>query len=242
MPPIVVIASGGNELTAVRAMRLGAADYLPRSAAQCAAAGDRAAPGAAHSPAAAQPRARPARSAATTHRSVASGPAAIRDPAQARRVLPRRGLPRLQHHARAQRRAQDQQADGRGRRRMRASSRANTPPSARCSIRSVVEIYDYGFHDGREFIAMEYFPCGDLKTRLQQPMSVAESLDYALRICGALRGRPWRRPDSSRSEAAERHAARGRLGGADRFRPRQGHRLDRPAAPPSACCAARPTT
>ena len=31
MPPIVVIASGGNELTAVRAMRLGAADYLPRS-------------------------------------------------------------------------------------------------------------------------------------------------------------------------------------------------------------------
>ena len=52
---------------------------------------------------------------------------------------------------------------------------------------SVVEIYDYGFHAGREFIAMEYFPCGDLKTRLQQPMSVAESLGYALRICGALR-------------------------------------------------------
>jgi serine/threonine protein kinase len=51
----------------------------------------------------------------------------------------------------------------------------------------VVEIYDYGFHAGREFIAMEYFPCGDLKTRLQQPMSVAESLGYALRICGALR-------------------------------------------------------
>jgi serine/threonine protein kinase len=53
--------------------------------------------------------------------------------------------------------------------------------------RSVVEIYDYGFHAGREFIAMEYFPCGDLKTRLQQPMSVSESLGYALRICGALR-------------------------------------------------------
>ena len=30
VPPIVIIASGGNELTAVRAMRLGAADYLPR--------------------------------------------------------------------------------------------------------------------------------------------------------------------------------------------------------------------
>jgi len=30
MPPVVVIASGGNELSAVRAIRLGAADYLPR--------------------------------------------------------------------------------------------------------------------------------------------------------------------------------------------------------------------
>jgi DNA-binding NtrC family response regulator len=30
MPPVVVIAGGGNELTAAHAMRLGAADYLPR--------------------------------------------------------------------------------------------------------------------------------------------------------------------------------------------------------------------
>jgi serine/threonine-protein kinase PpkA len=51
---------------------------------------------------------------------------------------------------------------------------------------SVVEIYDYGFHDGREFIAMEYFPCGDLKVRLQQPITVRESLEFAQRICLAL--------------------------------------------------------
>ena len=51
---------------------------------------------------------------------------------------------------------------------------------------AVVEIYDYGFHDGREFIAMEYFPCGDLKMRLQQPMTTTESLQYAQRICAAL--------------------------------------------------------
>jgi serine/threonine protein kinase len=50
----------------------------------------------------------------------------------------------------------------------------------------VVSIYDYGFHDGREFLAMEYFPCGDLKTRLLQPITVLESLEFALRICGAL--------------------------------------------------------
>ena len=36
---------------------------------------------------------------------------------------------------------------------------------------NTVEIYDYGFHAGREFIAMEYFPCGDLKTRLLQPIT-----------------------------------------------------------------------
>jgi serine/threonine protein kinase len=51
---------------------------------------------------------------------------------------------------------------------------------------AVVDIYDYGFHDGREFIAMEYFPCGDLKSRLQQPITVIESLEYAQRICAAL--------------------------------------------------------
>jgi serine/threonine-protein kinase PpkA len=33
---------------------------------------------------------------------------------------------------------------------------------------------------------MEYFPCGDLKTRLLQPLTVLESLEFALRICGAL--------------------------------------------------------
>jgi serine/threonine protein kinase len=51
---------------------------------------------------------------------------------------------------------------------------------------AVVGIYDYGFHDGREFIAMEYFPCGDLKMRLQQPITIVDSLEYAQRICAAL--------------------------------------------------------
>src|SRR5690606_28873305 len=50
----------------------------------------------------------------------------------------------------------------------------------------VVDIYDYGVHDGREFIAMEYFPCGDLKARLQNPVSEQEALDYLERIAEAL--------------------------------------------------------
>ena len=51
---------------------------------------------------------------------------------------------------------------------------------------SVVDIYDYGVNDGREYIAMEYFPCGDLKARLQNPISEDESLDYLRRIAAAL--------------------------------------------------------
>jgi serine/threonine protein kinase len=51
---------------------------------------------------------------------------------------------------------------------------------------SVVDIYDYGVSDGREYIAMEYFPCGDLKARLQHPISEHESIDYLLRIAAAL--------------------------------------------------------
>jgi len=51
---------------------------------------------------------------------------------------------------------------------------------------AVVDIHDYGVHDGREFIAMEYFPCGDLRQRLQHPMRPAETLQYARRIAAAL--------------------------------------------------------
>jgi serine/threonine protein kinase len=51
---------------------------------------------------------------------------------------------------------------------------------------SIVDIYDYGVTDGREFIAMEYFPCGDLKARLQNPISSEQSIDYLRRIASAL--------------------------------------------------------
>jgi DNA-binding NarL/FixJ family response regulator len=50
----------------------------------------------------------------------------------------------------------------------------------------VVDIYDYGVHAGREYLAMEYFPRGDLAARMKQPLSVAASVDYARRIAAAL--------------------------------------------------------
>ena len=52
---------------------------------------------------------------------------------------------------------------------------------------SIVDIYDYGVHEGREFLAMEYFACGDLKQRLLHPLSCDEAVAYARRIAAALR-------------------------------------------------------
>lgn len=51
---------------------------------------------------------------------------------------------------------------------------------------AVVDIFDYGVHGGHEYLAMEYFPCGDLKTRMQMPLSVAQTVSYIRRIASAL--------------------------------------------------------
>ncbi len=51
---------------------------------------------------------------------------------------------------------------------------------------SIVDIYDYGVHDSREYLAIEYFPCGDLKQRLLHPITSDEAVGYARRIAAAL--------------------------------------------------------
>ena len=78
---------------------------------------------------------------------------------------------------------------------------------------------------------MEYFPCGDLKARLQNPISEAESLDYLQRIAARAGRGACQGTRASRPEAAEHHAARGRRGRADRFRHRQERRRNATAAP-----------
>lgn len=61
--------------------------------------------------------------------------------------------------------------------------------AAICAIQhpSVVEIYDYGIHAGHEYLAMEYFPCGDLKGRLQRGITPTEALRFLENIASALR-------------------------------------------------------
>jgi serine/threonine-protein kinase PpkA len=53
--------------------------------------------------------------------------------------------------------------------------------------RAIVDVYDFGSTEGLSYIATEYFPAGDLKTRLQNPMSLDEAIDYARQIGEALR-------------------------------------------------------
>jgi DNA-binding NarL/FixJ family response regulator len=52
---------------------------------------------------------------------------------------------------------------------------------------AVVELHDYGVHAGREYLAMEYFPRGDLKSRMHQGISETEALRFVENIASALR-------------------------------------------------------
>ncbi len=53
--------------------------------------------------------------------------------------------------------------------------------------RAIAEIYDFGTLPRHLYLGMEYFPCGDLRDRLRNPMSVDESLYYLRSIAEALR-------------------------------------------------------
>jgi serine/threonine protein kinase len=50
----------------------------------------------------------------------------------------------------------------------------------------VVDIYDYGMHAQREFLAMEYFPEGDLRRRMQQGLTPAQAMGYLQKLCTSL--------------------------------------------------------
>jgi eukaryotic-like serine/threonine-protein kinase len=52
---------------------------------------------------------------------------------------------------------------------------------------AVVRIHDYGLENGLEYLAMEYFPRGDLKARMYLGVTESESLRYLELIASALR-------------------------------------------------------
>jgi len=210
-PVVVVFAAGGDEAAAVRALRLGAWDYLPRRsldasalAAALAAAleeHDRrvaatAANAAAHAAAdavesAAEPQAESA--AGFPGENGAAEDAA--DPDAPPRLPHYRLLQRVGESARASvylawSEALDAEVALKisrpGEDDDREAFAREYAAIAALDHPGVVRIHDYGLLDDREYIAMEYFPCGDLKRRLLHPLSTAETLAYAQRICLAL--------------------------------------------------------
>ena len=51
---------------------------------------------------------------------------------------------------------------------------------------AVVRIFDHGIEDGYEYLAMEYFPRGDLKARMHVGVTESEALRFLERIASAL--------------------------------------------------------
>ena len=185
LPPLVVVAADGNELSAIRAMRFSASAYLPRDLLDAQLL-ERTLRKVLH---ASRRRARRLASASRRHDDqVAPG-----------LEIPRYSLLRqLGRSARASvwlaRSAALQRPVA-----LKISEPLDSDPgdlqqfaheySAIAALRdpAIVDIYDYGVHEGREFMAMEYFPCGDLKQRLLHPLASDEAIAYARRIAAALR-------------------------------------------------------
>jgi DNA-binding response OmpR family regulator/predicted Ser/Thr protein kinase len=179
--PVLVIAEDGNELSAVECLHLGATDYLPRALItpeRLLAAIEYCL----HSAAALAPVLPEASSEAAT-------------PGLSRDLIPRYTLlQKLGESNRATVYLANSAALGRNVA-LKVTRTTDGEPSnfaheygaiGALSHPAIVDIYDYGVHDGREFIAMEYFPCGDLRARLQNPISDSQSVDYLKRIAGAL--------------------------------------------------------
>jgi len=204
LPPVIAIAAGGNELTAVRAIRLGASDYLPKhlltpsrlntaiKIALRAVARRRAADRSRRDEPAAAPRSAPPGGRARLPRSLIPRYAILDVLGESDRAVvylatsfeldslvalkvTRAGddaLPAADGAAREHAARQDFARE------YEVISAIHDP--------SVIDIYDYGVHDGLEYLAMEYFPRGDLKARLQHPMDAEDALDYVRRIARAL--------------------------------------------------------
>lgn len=207
--PVIALATGGNELSAVKALRLGAHDYLPRTDLDPALLERRVRRAVRHArrrqshvrpaptlPALAPP---PARSRTDSGRDRSNS-----RPVHAGTTLDMPVIPgylpiqQIGESSRAEVWLAHSEALGR-----QVALKVSKPPNgteddhaqsfareyaALSALRhpGAVQIFEYGTHGSCEFLAMEYFPCGDLKQRLQQPITPEQSVEYVRRIATAL--------------------------------------------------------
>jgi hypothetical protein len=57
---------------------------------------------------------------------------------------------------------------------------------SRLNHRSIANLLDYGISDKYLYLALEYFPCGSLRDRMKHPISETDALNYAHQIGEAL--------------------------------------------------------
>jgi eukaryotic-like serine/threonine-protein kinase len=186
LPTLIVIAGGGNELTAARATRLGAAAYLPRKLVDAQRLGGtvRRVLHASQRQRRRAARRAPATAGARTSVAVPTIPGytLLRQLGSSTRAsvwLARSDALERPVALKVSTPEHGESSSGPQFAREYAAIAAMRSPA-------IVDIYDYGVHDGREFIAMEYFPCGDLKQRLLHPLDSHQALVYARRIAAAL--------------------------------------------------------
>ncbi len=181
-PPVLAIADDGNELTAVRALQLGAVDYLPKRLLT---------PERLSTAVRLALRRAELRDAEASGREAAQADPALSDPIAGytiRRTIgeSEKAIVYLATSAalasdvalkvsKSERDEYDRQALARE----HAALSAVRHPS-------IVRIHDYGVHKGREYLAMEYFPRGDLKARLQRGIIEPDVLRYVEQIARAL--------------------------------------------------------
>jgi eukaryotic-like serine/threonine-protein kinase len=182
-PGIVAIAETGNELTAVRALQLGAVDYLPKRLLT---------PDRLRTAVLVALRRLELKAAEESSSELPATDRSLRDPIPGYTI--RRSIGESEkaivYLATSAALGMDvalkvskSERDEANERQFLAREHA-----ALSAIRhaSIVNIYDYGVHHGREYLSMEYFPRGDLKARLQRGILEPDVLRYVEQIAKAL--------------------------------------------------------
>ena len=180
----IVLAENGNELSAVRTMKVGAKDYLPLATMT-------------------RDQLLTAVGAATAQRRAAAQPAALIAPSGDAPSIEVPGYTIVKDIAtsnfssvflaRSERLRRNVvlkvMTRGASERELGDAERFQREYEIISSIahRAIAEIYDFGSQPHHLYLAMEYFPCGDLRDRLRNPLSVDESLYYLRTIAEALR-------------------------------------------------------
>ncbi len=193
-PIMLVLAEGGDELTAVQALRAGAADYLPKrlvTPARLKASLDPALQGLEPAPEPQAPEAQDEAEPATRARRQPT-PLATGHPAITGYEITRK----LSESEKAVVYLAESRALGKDvalkvskipceDRAMQALEREYQAILA-VQDPAVVRIFDHGIEDGYEYLAMEYFPRGDLKARMHVGVTESEALRFLEKIATAL--------------------------------------------------------